>query len=161
MSPEITEAYQGPNRVEKRTDYPQDGTNPEVALDNEAKAKAEAYQGDIEPGDMIVSPQSKPDIDEEQRRIGFEGDTRVIAANASADTWETGTETPDRPTPPTNVTSEAQQVHPGTPPTPPELPYDAGEAEFLPDEPVDPETEPEGHQPSPPDPQAVQQTAQE
>lgn len=133
MSPEITEAYQDP---------PVDGTNPQVALDNEAKAKAEAYQGDIHPADMTVSPQSKPKLESETKEVGVEGDTRVIAANASRDTYDYGTETPDRPTPPTNYTSEAQETHPGTPPTPPELPPEAADAEKLPDEPVEPEEPP-------------------
>lgn len=90
-----------------------------------------SYQGDIAPSDMTVSPHSKPKLDTETKEIGGPGDPRRIAVNASADTFDAGTETPDSPTPPTNITSDAIALHPGTPPTPPEIPQEAAAAELI------------------------------
>jgi hypothetical protein len=78
---------------------------------------AEEYEGDINPADMTMPPQTKPYIEPETKEFGFDGDPRGGPSVLGSDTPVYGTETPYRKTPPHNFGTAAEAAATATPPT--------------------------------------------
>jgi hypothetical protein len=101
------------------------------------------YADDINPADMTVPPQSKPQLESETKEVGaLENDPRAGAISPLAvDTVEYGTETPWRDTPPHNYSSQYETDNDHSPPgEPPNDPADTNASEGF----NEPETPPEG-----------------